>query len=267
LIPLAFITEWQSKVPWPELLQVEQDLILSRLMIEIAENERLGGEFVMRGGTCLHKLHLAEPRRYSEDLDYVRRTHGPIKEYIDELRAIAADIGLSVTSYDQSRAMVHLTLGAEPTVRPGSIRIKVETNIVETEFFKDTTAIDHAVESQWWTGAARIPTFALDEMMSTKSRALYQRSKGRDLFDLWLVLTTEDVDDNEIVAGLLHYMNDQAFTYPQLQKQPGRQTRRRRLPERHGRAGHRPSRRVHRRSGGGRCDGAARGPSRRCASA
>jgi len=53
-------------------------------------------------------------------------------------------------------------------------------------------------------------------MMATKFRALYQRKKGRDLFDLWLVLTVEDVDDSEIVLGLRHYMKDSTFTYPQL---------------------------------------------------
>jgi len=63
-------------------------------MIEIAENELLRNEFVMRGGTCLHKLHLDEPRRYSEDLDYVRRTNTGIKPYITELRAIADRLAL-----------------------------------------------------------------------------------------------------------------------------------------------------------------------------
>ena len=218
MIPRAFLTEWQAKVPWPELYQVEQDLILSRLMIEIAQDELLKSELVMRGGTCLHKLHLAEPRRYSEDLDYVRRTHGPIKAYIDELREIADRVGLSVKSYAPAEAMFHLVLVAEPTVLPGVIRIKVETNIAETEYYTDTITIHHKVDSRWWQGEELIPTFALDEMMATKTRALYQRRKGRDLFDLWLVLTTEEVHDEEVVAGLRHYMQDDVFTYPQLRQ-------------------------------------------------
>ena len=56
------------------------------------------GELVLRGGTCLHKLHLSEPFRYSEDLDYVRRTHSGIKPYVDALRSIAGDVGLEVSS-------------------------------------------------------------------------------------------------------------------------------------------------------------------------
>jgi predicted nucleotidyltransferase component of viral defense system len=92
-----------------------QDLILSRLMVEIASNEFLGGELVMRGGTCLHKLHFPKPYRYSEDLDYVRRTAGPIGPYLDQLREVADDIGLSVSQVDRARTMVHMILDAEAT--------------------------------------------------------------------------------------------------------------------------------------------------------
>lgn len=221
MIPRAFITEWQARVPWPQPYQVEQDLILSRLMIEIATNELLKDELVMRGGTCLHKLHLAEPYRYSEDLDYVRRTHSGIKPYLDELREIATRVGLEVHAVGRSGQMVHLILDADPTIPPGRIRIKVETNIAETDFFADPTAIDHEVESRWWSGAAPVWTFLLPEMMSTKSRALYQRRKGRDLFDLWLVLTREKPDPEMIVAGLCHYMKENVFTYAELAENLG----------------------------------------------
>ena len=131
MIPQAFITEWQARAPWPQSVQVEQDLILSRLMIEIATRASLTDEFVMRGGTCLHKLHLQKPYRYSEDLDYVRRTRTGIGPYLDALRELAADVGLEVQSVEQKRTLVHIILDAEPTTLPGRIRIKIETNIAE----------------------------------------------------------------------------------------------------------------------------------------
>jgi hypothetical protein len=79
---------WRAKAPWPNTVQIEQDLLLSRLMIEIALDERLGPELAMRGGTCLHKLHLPAPLRYSEDLDYVRTTRTGIKPYTQALRGM-----------------------------------------------------------------------------------------------------------------------------------------------------------------------------------
>ena len=77
MIPQAQITHWAAGAPWPTRQQVEQDLILSRLIVEIANHPLLGGELAFRGGTCLHKLHLPAALRYSEDLDLRPHQHGP----------------------------------------------------------------------------------------------------------------------------------------------------------------------------------------------
>jgi hypothetical protein len=58
VIAQAYLNEWASQAPWPQQAQVEQDLVLSRLIVEIARHDLLGGELTFRGGTCLHKLHL-----------------------------------------------------------------------------------------------------------------------------------------------------------------------------------------------------------------
>ena len=39
MIPAAAITEWSRQVPWPSVDQVEQDLLLSRLIVEIANDD------------------------------------------------------------------------------------------------------------------------------------------------------------------------------------------------------------------------------------
>jgi hypothetical protein len=74
----------------------------------------------------------------------------------------------------------------------------------------------YEVRSRWWNGAGHVPTFAPDELMATKLRALYQRRKGRDLFDLWHVLTTLAVNDKQIVRTMTRYMGANAFTFPEL---------------------------------------------------
>ncbi len=77
MIPKAHITHWAAGAPWPSELQVEQDLILSRLIIEISNHDLLGAELAFRGGTCLHKLHLPTALRYSEDLDCAGARRSP----------------------------------------------------------------------------------------------------------------------------------------------------------------------------------------------
>lgn len=215
MIPRAFITHWSAGAPWPSELQVEQDLVLSRLIVEIANHELLGPELAFRGGTCLHKLHLPTALRYSEDLDYVRTTDGPIGDIIDALRDVTGAIGLAEHSRKLKHGMATYICRASAE-DGGTIRIKIETNVEETAAFLPREQLPYEVVSPWFDGACHVWTFALDELMATKLRALYQRRKGRDLFDLWHVLVALDVDDERIVAGLEHYMGDRVFTYPQL---------------------------------------------------
>lgn len=88
MISEAELAHWRSVVPWVERSQVEQDLVLSRLIIEIARHPLLGSELVFRGGTCFHKLWLDRSWRYSEDLDYVRRSATGVGEVFDALREV-----------------------------------------------------------------------------------------------------------------------------------------------------------------------------------
>jgi predicted nucleotidyltransferase component of viral defense system len=117
VIPKPHITEWAAVAPWQTAEQIEQDLLLSRLIVEIANDDYLGSELVFRGGTCLHKLRIAPAMRYSEDLDYVRRTDGGIAAMIDALRAIGSRLDMKV-SYERSSK--HSVRTAQPESREGS---------------------------------------------------------------------------------------------------------------------------------------------------
>jgi predicted nucleotidyltransferase component of viral defense system len=216
MIPRAQVTAWAAIAPWPFEWQVEQDLLLSRLMIDIANHELLGAEVRMRGGTCLHKVVLANPFRYSEDLDYVRTTNGPAGPLVDAIREIAEAAGADITHRDFSGDMVHVALHMPSSTQKDPLVVKVEINIAETEPFMEVASHAHSVATTWWSGVGEVRTFAVEELSGTKLRALYQRSKGRDLFDLWLVLTRSDADEQKIVDSLNHYMGDEVFTYPQL---------------------------------------------------
>lgn len=217
MIPEATVTGWGRVAPWPLPYQIEQDLLLSRIMIEIASHERLGKELAMRGGTCFHKLCLDKPARYSEDLDYVRVSgEGPIGEVLDDLRGLAEAIGFSKVRTGRTEAIFHSYFHAEPTTGPGDIRIKVDINTVEWESFSTARTYPHRVASDWWSGEAAILAFEVEELMATKLRALYGRNKGRDLFDLWLALVDLDVDEESLMAAHVFYMDDRPFTYRQL---------------------------------------------------
>ena len=92
---------------------------------------------------------------------------------------------------------------APPTPSPGT---KVEINT--KEHFNVLGLIKHefSVNSQWFSGNCQTTTYHLEELLGTKMRALYQRRKGRDLFDLWKALTTQDVDNDKIIRCYRKYI-------------------------------------------------------------
>ena len=56
MIPRADITAWREHAPWQTDAQVEQDLALSRALVELFTGDALGKVVACRGGTALHKL-------------------------------------------------------------------------------------------------------------------------------------------------------------------------------------------------------------------
>ncbi len=206
MIPRAAITEWSRFVPWPSVEQVEQDLLLSRLIIEIANDDYLGHELLFRGGTCLHKLHAPKPVRYSEDLDYVRSTGGGIADLTRGVTQIGKRLGMEVRTRISEHPKVFLRAPYETGA--GQMRIKIEVNTFERSPAQPPIRIPFRVESSWYDGNAEVLTFTLAEVVATKIRALFQRSKGRDLFDLWLALTQLNVPASSIVEAFAAYRPD-----------------------------------------------------------
>lgn len=63
MIPQAYIAEWSLRAPWPTDEQVEQDLVISRALVELFSDGFLAARLAFRGGTALHKLYLQpQPR-------------------------------------------------------------------------------------------------------------------------------------------------------------------------------------------------------------
>lgn len=205
MIPQAYITAWRATAPWPDDAQVEQDLILSRAVVELFNLPELRDKFALRGGTALNKLFVAEPARYSEDIDLVQVAPAPIGPLLDALRG-TLDPWLGEPRRSV-RQMVNLVYRFESEVQPvRQLRLKVEINTHEHFSVLGYKHKSLTVDSRWFSGTADVPTYGIDELMGTKLRALYQRRKGRDLFDLWLCLDRGMVDPDTVVRCFGRYM-------------------------------------------------------------
>jgi hypothetical protein len=85
------------------------------------------------------------------------------------------------------------------------MRIKVEVNTRERSPVDPVQLIPYNVTSPWWNGQAQVRTFSTRELIATKIRALYQRKKSRDVFDLWLALTELGLTGQDIIAAFEPY--------------------------------------------------------------
>lgn len=210
MIPELFIEQWKSHAPWSGAHQVEQDLVLCRALVEIYSHPLLAQKLAFRGGTALHKVHLKTAERYSEDLDFLQIEPEPIGPTFDALRSIL-DPWLGEPRRELKEGLVKLLYRyrAESDGRP--MKLKVEINSREHFAAKSTVRIPFKIQSEWVTAATEVTSISLDWLLGSKLRALYQRRKGRDLFDLYLSLQSKLVDGESIVRSFqLHLDGDGA---------------------------------------------------------
>ena len=207
MIPRDFITEWRAEAPWIDDRQVEQDLVISRALVEIFSDELLRSQLAFRGGTALYKLFLKPAARYSEDIDLVQIDAGPAGDLMDRFHAVL-DTWLGKPRYKQTEGRVTFTYRFDSEeIPPIPLKLKVEINTREHFSVYGTHMIPFSVHSRWFEGECDIPSYGLNELLGTKLRALYQRKKGRDLFDLDVALQHEDARPKEIIAAFTAYMD------------------------------------------------------------
>lgn len=205
MIPQAYITEWRNFVPWQTNEQVEQDLVICRVLIEIFSNEFLAESLAFRGGTALHKLYLSPQPRYSEDIDLVQIRSEPIKDTIQQIQKALSFLGKSTVTPKKHNNTIYFKFESEfPPVQV--LRLKVEINCREHFSVLDWQQKYFEISSAWFSRRCALTTYKLEEILGTKLRALYQRRKGRDLFDLWKALKTAKPDTALILNCYKEYM-------------------------------------------------------------
>ena len=206
MIPQSFIDAWRETAPWGSDLQVEQDLVVSRAVAELFADTDMHELVAMRGGTVLNKFFFGGGSRYSEDIDLVKVGTGRAGPIFDMMRK-RLDPWLGKPKREISEASMKLfyrfTSESDSAVQ---MRLKVEVNTQENFSVLGYQSLPFEVNSGWFSNKLSVKTFALNELLGTKIRALYQRRKGRDLFDLWYALVHCECSPEEIVQCFSRYM-------------------------------------------------------------
>lgn len=204
MIPKPYIAQWQEHSAWKQFYQVEQDLIISRALVEIFSDDFLKENLAFRGGTALHKIFLKPAPRYSEDIDLVQIKPGPIKPIMQKIAEV-------ISFFEEDRITQNRGHGIKALYRFTSeyeairMRLKLEINCKEHFNILEWVDSPFEVKSEWFSGQTQIRTYNINELLGTKLRALYQRSNGRDLFDLDYARQHHELIYDEIIFCFKEY--------------------------------------------------------------
>ncbi len=205
MIPASYIQEWSSKAPWPDSRQVEQDLIISRALCDLFNSPALDGKIAFRGGTAINKLLFRQPLRYSEDIDLVQIQPEPIGTTIDAIRDALSWLGQC--NRHQAGHSMHLVFKFAPEADPETtLNLKVEINTREHGSLYGIKPYPFEIDSRWHQAETEIASFEPEELFGTKLRALLQRRKNRDLFDLHEGIKQLSMDLDKLIACFVHYL-------------------------------------------------------------
>lgn len=186
--------------------------MLSRALVAMFQLPAVAEGAAFRGGTALHKVFLSAPGRYSEDIDLVQRDPGPIGGLVGAIRS-SLDLWLGTPRWKQGSGRFTLVYRFTTTFEPASeMSVKIEVNTREHFSVLGVGRRPFLVENPWFAGSTELPVYELDELLGTKMRALYQRRKGRDLFDLWLASERAAVDPDRVVTCFRRYLEHDGHT-------------------------------------------------------
>ncbi len=221
MIPSRAVDAWREFAPWVDSSQVEQDLVISRALIEIYSDDHLKKAFAFRGGTAIQKLFFKNPTRYSEDIDLVQVRKEKIGPSINIMRKIL-DPWLGKPTFDSKRNRFTLYYRFKSEIEPiRSMCLKVEVNNSEQFSVLPLQHKKFEAENIWFSGKADILTYEVEEILGTKMRALYQRKKGRDLYDMAIVTKGfKNLDAAKVIQCFQKYLahEKKAVTRAQFEK-------------------------------------------------
>ena len=177
---------------------IERDYLLGWLLAGIANHEALRQTWIFKGGTCLRKCYY-ETYRFSEDLDFTIVDGGP--EEPDDLLRIFGEIaawvseesGIELVLDDNSfqrrkNKREHPTTQGRiayrgPNGNPSMPKVKLDLTSDEVLVdMPDLRHIQHPYSDS--LSAEGVLCYSITELFGEKLRALAERCRPRDLYDV-----------------------------------------------------------------------------------
>lgn len=188
---------------------VEKDYVLGWVLAGIYADERLARNWVFKGGTCLKKCYF-ETYRFSEDLDFtvldpvhleegfLKAAFGDVARWVLDASGVELPVELlRFEVYKNKRGGLSCQGRVSyrgPLRRGGDLqRVKLDLTIDEKIVLPPVDRpVGHPYSDQPESGmSARC--YAFEELLAEKTRALAERTRPRDLYDVVNLFRMDEV--------------------------------------------------------------------------
>ena len=175
---------------------IEKDYVLGWLLWGIGSDPVLGQSWIFKGGTCLKKCYI-ETYRFSEDLDFTVLPRGPYlpDDIAGNLQRILARVAdASGISFATREPVLRLRpdglsvegrvyyVGPRQQLQPARVKLDITANerVVRPPVLRD---IGHPYPDAF-VGKGQVRCYSFEELFAEKLRAMAQRGRPRDLYDV-----------------------------------------------------------------------------------
>jgi len=190
MISQNIITEVSEKenIGW---LVVEKDYFLTLLLDGISRS-KLKENLVFKGGTALRKIYFKH-YRYSEDLDFTLKK--PLKE--KEIEASFKGIFDYLKNEYNAEFIIRDFYSKKwfSDIKIQFVGLRGVKNTIALDLMFDELIADDAEEkavfNPYYEKKFSIPVYSIEEILAEKLRSVMQRTRVRDYYDVWYILTHE----------------------------------------------------------------------------
>jgi predicted nucleotidyltransferase component of viral defense system len=213
------LRNWADEGGIPDLTLAELDYRLVHALRAIYTDAFLRDRLYLKGGTALHKLYLPGASRLSVDLDF--NALGSKEQVLQERTAIGEAIAAALEQQDSSYDLTYrgrydqLTVYARFSPLSGTARQRLKLEVSFIERFAILGRVEHPLVPSPFDEPLTVNTYHLEELASTKLRALYDRRKGRDIYDLFRI-ADHNLNQAAVRKMVLYYFYraNKVFHYP-----------------------------------------------------
>ena len=202
------IKKWSAEIGIADLSLTELDIRLMDTLHRLYSDNFLSTLLYLKGGTSINKLYLQKTARLSIDLDF--NLIGTKENVIGERNKIRDKIVLLLREQDEDYIIkkkdtyeqTTVKAGYKPVFGPSRQYMKIEISHIER--FPVLNNVIKELKSPDPKDVTKIYTYAVEELIATKLRALYERLKGRDIYDLYY-LSSLSFDKSHVRKLVLYY--------------------------------------------------------------